>query len=96
MFRPAAVSTQIEPSTDFQWGDARIGAGFTLGIVLLIGGAGAAVRVSRQSRRPSRRAPEPRPTRGSQFELRSDPLRLERWAGLPARPPASVQTAKRL
>jgi hypothetical protein len=51
MFRPAPTrSTQITSSTGFQWGDAGIGAGFTLGIVLL-GGAGAGLLSSRHNRR---------------------------------------------
>jgi hypothetical protein len=36
----AAAPTQVARSIGFQWGDAGIGAGFTLGIVLLLGGAG--------------------------------------------------------
>jgi hypothetical protein len=51
MFRPATTSTPAVDSTAFQWGDAGIGAGFTLGIVLVVGGAGAALLISRQSRR---------------------------------------------
>jgi hypothetical protein len=52
MFKPAAtVSTQVARSTGFQWDDAGIGAGFTLGIMLLIGGAGAGLLISRQNRR---------------------------------------------
>jgi hypothetical protein len=52
MFKSAATSsTQITRSTGFQWGDAGIGAGFTLGIVLLLGGAGAGLLISRQNRR---------------------------------------------
>jgi hypothetical protein len=52
MFKPAATgSTQITGSTGFQWGDAGIGAGFALGIILLLGGVGAALLISRQSRR---------------------------------------------
>jgi hypothetical protein len=52
MFRSAATSsTQVTGSTGFQWGDAGIGAGFTLGIVLLIGGAAAGLFISRQNRR---------------------------------------------
>jgi len=51
MFKSAATSsTQITRSTGFQWGDAGIGAGFTLGIVLLLGGAGAGLLISRQNR----------------------------------------------
>ena len=34
-----------------QWGDAGIGAGFTLGIVLLLGGAGAGLLISRRNGR---------------------------------------------
>jgi len=50
MFKSAAVSSpRVTGSTGFQWGDAGIGAGFTLGIVLLLGGAG--LLISRQSRR---------------------------------------------
>jgi hypothetical protein len=52
MFRPtASVSTQVVRSTDFQWGDAGIGAGFTLGVLLLLGGAGAGLLISRKNRR---------------------------------------------
>jgi hypothetical protein len=52
MFRSPAVSTQIGSSIGFQWGDAGIGAGFTLGALLLIGGAGAGLLISRKNRRP--------------------------------------------
>ena len=45
-------STQITRSTGFQWGDAGIGAGFTLGIVLLLGGAGAGLLISRRNAPP--------------------------------------------
>ena len=37
MFETAATPTHVSRSIGFQWGDAGIGAGFTLGIVLLIG-----------------------------------------------------------
>jgi hypothetical protein len=42
-------SPQVAASTDFQWGDAGIGAGFALGIVL-VGGACAGLLISRQNR----------------------------------------------
>jgi hypothetical protein len=49
MFEP--ISTLVAPSSvGFSWGDAGIGAGATLGIVLLLGGVGASF-VSRQNRR---------------------------------------------
>ena len=52
MFRqPATTSTPIAHSPGFQWGDAGIGAGLTLGIVLLLGGVGAGLLISRQTRR---------------------------------------------
>jgi hypothetical protein len=58
MFRPAATSSaatspakEVTGSTSFQWGDAGIGAGFTLGIILLLGAVGAGVLISRQNRR---------------------------------------------
>jgi hypothetical protein len=52
MFRPAATSfTQVTGSTGFQWGDAGIGAGFTLGIILLLGGVGAGLFISRRNGR---------------------------------------------
>jgi hypothetical protein len=57
MFKPAAPSsTQVAGSTGFQWGDAGIGAGLTLGIVLLVGGAVARLFLSRhnRSRQPAR------------------------------------------
>ena len=41
----------LTDSTGFQWGDAGIGAGFTLGALLLIGGVGAGLLVSRKNRR---------------------------------------------
>ena len=52
MFKPAeASSTPVSDSTGFQWGDAGIGAGFALGIVLLVGGAGAGLLISRRNGR---------------------------------------------
>ena len=48
--RVATASTQIVRSVGFQWGDAGIGAGFTLGALLLIGGAGAGLLISRRNR----------------------------------------------
>jgi hypothetical protein len=58
MFKPAvAFSTPVSDSTGFQWGDAGIGAGFALGIVLLVGGAGAGLLISRRNgRRQAARA----------------------------------------
>jgi len=40
---------QVAGSTGFQWGDAGIGAGFTLGIVLILAGSG--LLIPRQNRR---------------------------------------------
>jgi hypothetical protein len=51
MLTPAAGSGQIGRSIGFQWGDAGIGAGFTLGMLLLIGGVGAGLLISRKNRR---------------------------------------------
>ena len=52
MFKSAAPSsTQVTDSNAFQWSDAGIGAGFTLGIVLLLGGAVAGLYFSRHNRR---------------------------------------------
>ena len=51
---PLAASTsspQAAGSTVFQWGDAGIGAGFTLGIVLILAGAGAGLLITRRNRR---------------------------------------------
>ena len=45
------VSPQVAGSTVFQWGDAGIGAGFAFGIVLLVGGAGAGLLISRRNGR---------------------------------------------
>jgi hypothetical protein len=50
---PLAASTsspQVVGSTVFQWGDAGIGAGFTLGIVLILAGAGAGLLITRKNR----------------------------------------------
>ena len=47
----AAAPTQVARSIGFQWGDAGIGAGFTLGIILLLAGAGAGLLISRHNRR---------------------------------------------
>jgi hypothetical protein len=53
----AASSPQVAGSTVFQWGDAGIGAGFAFGIVLLVGGAGAGLLISRRKgRRQAARA----------------------------------------
>jgi hypothetical protein len=49
MFPSQAASTQVVPSDGFQWADAGIGAGFTLGIVLILAGSG--LLISRQNRR---------------------------------------------
>jgi hypothetical protein len=49
MFPSQATSAQVVPSNGFQWADAGIGAGFTLGIVLILAGSG--LLVSRQNRR---------------------------------------------
>ena len=46
-----AGSVQVTRSIGFQWGDAGIGAGATLGIIFLLGGAGAGLLISRQNRR---------------------------------------------
>jgi len=45
-----APTTRAVGSSGFHWADAGIGAGATLGIVLLIGGLGAGL-ISRQTRR---------------------------------------------
>ena len=44
-------SKHVTGSPGFQWADAGIGAGFTLGIVLILAGAGAGLLISRQNRR---------------------------------------------
>jgi hypothetical protein len=49
MFPSEAASTQAVPSDGFQWADAGVGAGFTLGIVLILAGSG--LFISRQNRR---------------------------------------------
>ena len=49
MLQPTA--TIATGTIGFQWGDAGIGAGFTLGAILLIGGVGAGLLISRKSRR---------------------------------------------
>ena len=58
MFKPAWWSSattsstkQLTDSTGFQWGDAGIGAAFTLGALLLIGGVGTGLLLSRKNRR---------------------------------------------
>jgi hypothetical protein len=51
MFERAAAPTQAGRSVGFQWGDAGIGAGATLGLILLVIGGGAGLFISRQSRR---------------------------------------------
>jgi hypothetical protein len=53
----APSSTEVTGSTAFQWGDAGIGAGFTLGIILL-GGAVAGLYLSRHNRLGSRHVRE--------------------------------------
>jgi hypothetical protein len=49
MLPSQAASAQVVPSDGFQWADAGIGAGFTLGIVLILAGSG--LLISRQNRR---------------------------------------------
>ena len=44
-------SPQVAGSTGFQWADAGIGAGITLGIVLILAGAVTGLFISRQDRR---------------------------------------------
>ena len=44
-------SKHLTGSPGFQWADAGIGAGFTLGIVLILAAAGAGLLISRQNRR---------------------------------------------
>jgi hypothetical protein len=56
MFPSPVASTQVVPTAGFHWGDASIGAGFTLGVVLLLGGAGAGVLISRRGRHQTARA----------------------------------------
>jgi hypothetical protein len=51
MFPSQAAPTQATSSRGFQWGDACIGAGFALGIVLLVGAAGAVLLTSRRNGR---------------------------------------------
>jgi hypothetical protein len=51
MFPSQAAPTQVTSPRGFQWGDAGIGAGFALGIVLLAGAAGAIVLTSRRNGR---------------------------------------------
>jgi hypothetical protein len=46
----AAASADTSRSSGFQWGDAGIGAGATLGIVLILGGLGAALTVRKNGR----------------------------------------------
>ena len=47
----AAVPAQASRSGGFHWGDAGIGAGATLGILLMLGGLGAALIVRKTGRR---------------------------------------------
>jgi hypothetical protein len=54
MFPTRTATGQVAPANGFRWGDAGVGAGFTLG-VLLVGAAGVAVFSSR--RNGGRRAP---------------------------------------
>ena len=51
MFPSPAAPTQAVPSPGFQWGDAGIGAGFAIGVVLLLGGVGAGLLISRRNGR---------------------------------------------
>lgn len=51
MLEQGAAPTHAGRSIGFQWGDAGIGAGFALGIVLLVGGGAAGFVLSRQSHR---------------------------------------------
>jgi hypothetical protein len=47
----AVTSSTVGSSGSFSWGDAGIGAGVALGVLLLVGGMGAGLLLSRQSRR---------------------------------------------
>jgi hypothetical protein len=57
IFEPtAAASTPVVHSIGFNWGDAGIGAGATLGIVFLLGGIGAGLASRHNRHRPTARA----------------------------------------
>ena len=78
MFQPTA--TLATGTIGFSWGDAGIGAAATLGIVLLLGGLGAAL-ISRRGR------PDPTRTRDAREPGSSGvALLLDERAGLRARP----------
>jgi hypothetical protein len=48
---PQAPTQIVGASAGFDWADAGIGAGATLGLVLLLAGVGGALTISRQNRR---------------------------------------------
>ncbi len=48
---PQAPTQIVGTSAGFSWSDAGIGAGATLGLVLLLAGVGGALAISRQNRR---------------------------------------------
>jgi hypothetical protein len=47
----AVPSSTVGASSSFDWSDAGIGAGVAAGVVLLLGGKGAGLQLSRQNRR---------------------------------------------
>jgi hypothetical protein len=56
MFNRQARPIRSTASIGFQWSDAGIGAGFALGVVVLVGGAAAGLVSSRHSRREAAHA----------------------------------------
>ncbi len=48
---PQAPTQIVGTSAGFSWSDAGIGAGATLGLVLLLAGVGGALVITRQNRR---------------------------------------------
>ena len=85
----AVVSTQASRSIGFQWADAGIGAGFAVGVLLLLGGT-AAVRDF------TARSPTSDSARVRRFEEGCDALGLERSGRGSSGPPPTCDGQVRL